>query len=170
MACVVRVGTTFNHKSGGELGALRQLDTSVVIILEECCQIIVRDSRLSGSIVSRRRNKTTIVWHAHWEIRREILVQSALSVHSLSRVLELRVGSNSLRSVEFLIAVTIRVPINVVLSIIEEGVSSVRVSGGLESMGRPFGLIETGPLNRVQVALLGAGVREERTLDDHVLQ
>jgi hypothetical protein len=74
---------------------------------------------------------------AHREVWSEPLVQGALSVNLLSRVLVLAVRSDSLRREEGLVNVTERIGVHVVLSVVEMSIGIVSVRGALHGVGSP---------------------------------
>jgi hypothetical protein len=136
VASVVDISTSLDHGGISELRALNQLDTSVVVLLEDLGQVTIGNGGVSWLIPGRWTDETTVSWVTHGEVRSQILVKSTLSVEGLRGVLELTVRGDSFRIKEVLIDITIRVGIDVCLSVIEVCVGVVsQIIGTSKSVG-----------------------------------
>lgn len=152
------------------LRALHELDTRVVVVLSQLGQVAVGHRRFGGLVQVCGRNETTVVGDTEREVGRKVLVESAFSVDDLSRVSKLGVTGHLRASEVGLITVAERVRVNVVLGVVEEGVSRIGVVSGLQGKFGPLPRVKALPLDSVQVTRLLASSRLERTGDDHIDQ
>jgi hypothetical protein len=150
MAGKVGACTTLCHHEFSEFRALNQLDTSVSVILGKLGKV-VRDGLVSGVVMIRTSDETTVDWDTHWVIRAVVLVKSAVFFDGLGGVLELSVTIDLSSSEVGLINITEGVGVDVGFSVVEERVTSVGVVCSLHvEVSSPLFIISI-PLDSVKV-------------------
>lgn len=154
MASEVRACTALIHDQLSELWALHQLQPSVFVVLRHLGQVAcryatARDSHLSGVIVVGAPDEATPSWDAHWEVRVKILIESAVLLGGLGWVLELGVTRDLGSSEEFLINVTVRIWIYIVLCVVKERIGVVGVASRLFRVRCVFSRVKSLPLDRI---------------------
>lgn len=130
MAGKVGACTTLCHHQFSEFRALNQLNTCVGVILGKLGKV-AWGCHVSGVVMIRTSNETTVDGDTHWVIRAVVLVKSAVFFDGLGGVLELSVTIDLSSSEVGLINITEGVGVDVRFRVVEESVTSVGVVRGL---------------------------------------